>query len=45
MILSVWGLDPLKLRRFRVGKMKEKSWIFGEKGWGVAPASVPEKGI
>uniref|UniRef100_M1CPC0 Polyprotein n=1 Tax=Solanum tuberosum TaxID=4113 RepID=M1CPC0_SOLTU len=39
------GLEPLKLRWFRVGKMKEKGQIFGENGWGVAPASAPQKGL
>ncbi|WMV28767.1 hypothetical protein MTR67_022152 [Solanum verrucosum] len=39
------GLEPLKVKRFRVGKMKEKSQVFGEKGWGVALASVPQLGL
>nr|AAT39280.1 hypothetical protein SDM1_27t00001 [Solanum demissum]ABI34345.1 hypothetical protein SDM1_44t00007 [Solanum demissum] len=44
-VIPIKGLEPLKVRRFRVGKMKEKSQVFGEKGWGVAPASAPQKGL
>uniref|UniRef100_M1DI21 Uncharacterized protein n=1 Tax=Solanum tuberosum TaxID=4113 RepID=M1DI21_SOLTU len=39
------GLEPLKLKRFRVGKTNEKNRIFGGKGWGVAPASALQQGL
>uniref|UniRef100_M1DGS5 Uncharacterized protein n=1 Tax=Solanum tuberosum TaxID=4113 RepID=M1DGS5_SOLTU len=39
------GKEPWMLRGFRVGETKEKSWIFGGKGWGVAPASAPQQGF
>nr|AAT39945.1 Putative polyprotein, identical [Solanum demissum] len=40
--IGVLGLNNLKLGRFRVGEKKEKSQAFGEKGWRIAPASVPK---
>ncbi|KAH0632684.1 hypothetical protein KY284_035470 [Solanum tuberosum] len=39
-------LEPLRWRGFRVGKKQgEKVGFLREKGWAVAPASAPQKGV
>uniref|UniRef100_M1DV49 MBD domain-containing protein n=1 Tax=Solanum tuberosum TaxID=4113 RepID=M1DV49_SOLTU len=45
LMIECLGKEPLLLRGFRVGETKEKSQIFWGKGWGVAPASAPQKGL